>query len=30
MVTSRADDQVWAWLLDGTQRLASARLIFGR
>lgn len=30
LVTSRADDQAWVWLLDGTQRLASARLIFGQ
>jgi acyl-ACP thioesterase len=30
LVISHTDDQVRAWLVDGTQRLASARLIFGR
>jgi acyl-ACP thioesterase len=30
LVTSRGDDQVWVWLLDGAQRLASARLFFRR
>ncbi len=26
LVTSRAGDDLWVWLLNGTQRLASARL----
>jgi acyl-ACP thioesterase len=26
LITSRAGDDLWAWLLNGTQRLASARL----
>ena len=29
LATSHSRDQVWLWLLDGPQRLASARLSFG-
>lgn len=28
LATSQADGQLWLWLLDGAQRLASARLTF--